>query len=201
MKTLRCPFCGSENLIWDFATGSIICTSCGSVIDVIYEYENGHHNPTATYRRSSVVDAVLYKEKTAKNRRRLMLIMSRTALYSRIRRRIRKERIVNEEAFIALASGVKPQRHLIEHRMDEKLRRRLATDLSYLVPYLEIVERDPVLSSRTFRGKVAIAMILHSMRTTGRPCLKRIAQELRMSLTHVKRLEKLVLKRIKVLKA
>ena len=35
-KTVKCPYCGSSNLIWDNKSGDIICAVCGSVIDKIY---------------------------------------------------------------------------------------------------------------------------------------------------------------------
>ena len=33
---MKCPYCGSENLVWK--DGEVVCTSCGSVIDRIYEH-------------------------------------------------------------------------------------------------------------------------------------------------------------------
>ena len=36
---MKCPYCGSSNLVWDGNTGTIVCANCGSVLDVIYEYD------------------------------------------------------------------------------------------------------------------------------------------------------------------
>jgi len=33
----RCPYCLSNALVWDFERGSIVCSSCGCVVDIIYE--------------------------------------------------------------------------------------------------------------------------------------------------------------------
>jgi nicotinate-nucleotide pyrophosphorylase len=33
MAITKCPYCGSENLIIDYWTGTIICADCGSVIE------------------------------------------------------------------------------------------------------------------------------------------------------------------------
>ncbi|MEM4787487.1 MAG: TFIIB-type zinc ribbon-containing protein [Ignisphaera sp.] len=33
----RCPHCFSQLLVWDFERGSIVCSSCGCVIDTIYD--------------------------------------------------------------------------------------------------------------------------------------------------------------------
>jgi len=195
---LRCPFCGSENLIWDFATGAIICASCGSVIDVIYEAEPPYHR--LSYKKASVAEAVLYREKTRLSKQRLSLISMRTAMYTKIARRIRKNRVVNERALLAMLSGSQRRVRLIEHRIDELLRQRLNGDLAYLKRYLDIIDNDPVLSSRTFRGKVALAMMIHQLATRGSVDLKCIAKELEMSLTHLKRLEKLVLRRLRRLR-
>ncbi|MDT7900582.1 MAG: TFIIB-type zinc ribbon-containing protein [Acidianus sp.] len=35
---MQCPYCNSKNLIWDSIHGNIICASCGSVIDTLYDY-------------------------------------------------------------------------------------------------------------------------------------------------------------------
>ena len=32
---MKCPYCGSENLVW--REGQVVCSSCGSVIDRIYD--------------------------------------------------------------------------------------------------------------------------------------------------------------------
>ncbi|MCY0883793.1 MAG: hypothetical protein OWQ50_08515 [Acidianus infernus] len=35
---MQCPYCGSNDLIWDNIHGNIVCASCGSVIDTLYDY-------------------------------------------------------------------------------------------------------------------------------------------------------------------
>ena len=196
---MRCPFCRSENLVWDFATGTVVCASCGTVIDVIYEAEPPYYR--LSYKRASVTEAVLYRDKTKSSKRRLSLISARTAVYTKIARRIRKNRVVNERALIAMLSGSQGRIRLIEHKIDGLLRQRLNDDLAYLKKYLDIIDNDPVLSSRTFRGKVALAMMIHQLSTQGSIDLKCIAKELEMSLTHLKRLEKLILRRLGRLRA
>lgn len=32
----RCTYCGSDDMVWDFSTGSVICSACASVVDSIY---------------------------------------------------------------------------------------------------------------------------------------------------------------------
>ena len=33
---MKCPYCGSSELIWDYKTGDVVCSKCASVIDKIY---------------------------------------------------------------------------------------------------------------------------------------------------------------------
>ena len=33
---MKCPYCGSSEIIWDYKTGDLICSKCASVIDRIY---------------------------------------------------------------------------------------------------------------------------------------------------------------------
>ncbi|MEB3756847.1 MAG: TFIIB-type zinc ribbon-containing protein [Desulfurococcales archaeon] len=47
MSIKKCPYCGSENLVIDYWTGTIVCANCGSVIEEnISEHEiNEARNP------------------------------------------------------------------------------------------------------------------------------------------------------------
>jgi len=33
---MKCPYCGSSEIIWDYKTGDIICLRCASVIDKVF---------------------------------------------------------------------------------------------------------------------------------------------------------------------
>ena len=33
---MKCPYCGSNEIIWDYKTGDLICSTCASVIDKVY---------------------------------------------------------------------------------------------------------------------------------------------------------------------
>lgn len=46
---MKCPYCGSENLVWDYEHGNIVCSECGSVIDQIYsDFEFIDNEPVVT---------------------------------------------------------------------------------------------------------------------------------------------------------
>ncbi len=36
---MKCPYCGSLEIVWDNRTGAVVCTRCGSVLDNIYDYD------------------------------------------------------------------------------------------------------------------------------------------------------------------
>jgi uncharacterized Zn finger protein (UPF0148 family) len=33
---MKCPYCGSEELVWDYKNGAVVCSSCGCIVDTIY---------------------------------------------------------------------------------------------------------------------------------------------------------------------
>lgn len=37
LELMSCPYCGSNNLIWDVKSGTVVCMECASVVDVIYD--------------------------------------------------------------------------------------------------------------------------------------------------------------------
>jgi len=48
---MRCPCCGSEELVWDFARGSVVCTRCGCVVDAILVYGSSGFEEASSQRR------------------------------------------------------------------------------------------------------------------------------------------------------
>ncbi|BFI75311.1 TFIIB-type zinc ribbon-containing protein [Sulfurisphaera ohwakuensis] len=73
---MKCPYCESENLVWDYKNGNLVCTSCGSVIDKIYyedstSYEESVYFPETLYFDffSKTKRIKEFKNKTLKGRR------------------------------------------------------------------------------------------------------------------------------------
>ena len=59
----------------------------------------------------------------------------------------------------------------------------------------KIINNDPILASRTERAKWAIAKILYQLSVKGKVDIKSIANDTRLSTTHIRRLTAVVRKR------
>jgi len=65
---MKCQCCGSEELVWDYKNGAVVCSSCGCVADIIYDAHtysnNGSVNRVAErlYRLQRMVRRKMVKE-------------------------------------------------------------------------------------------------------------------------------------------
>ncbi|MCX8196315.1 MAG: TFIIB-type zinc ribbon-containing protein [Acidilobaceae archaeon] len=41
-----CRYCGSDNIVWDHASGFVVCASCGSVLQVMMEHQASGSEPS-----------------------------------------------------------------------------------------------------------------------------------------------------------
>ena len=191
---MKCPNCGSENIIWDYIKGCSVCTSCGLVIDQLYEEflwyakaEDEHRY----YNYMSVREALYEKRKRvyAQSMRKKMHMIS---LYERYAKRARKNVTVDLESLRRGTGRI--YRHVKEPELeslldrDEELRRILEN----------IIERDPVLSSRTFRGKVALALMIKAIMHGSHPNIEDISSITGVSRTHARRLWSTLKKRLSI---
>lgn len=60
---MRCPYCGSRNVVWDYSTGSIVCAECGSVLDSIYEYDAANFTHSGLSELLPTYSAILSRKK------------------------------------------------------------------------------------------------------------------------------------------
>jgi len=76
---MKCPYCGSSEIVWDYKTGDMVCSKCASVIDKIY-YDNLYETSDdvvitpkyAYYNFFKKLERLNeYKEKIKKNKRKL----------------------------------------------------------------------------------------------------------------------------------
>lgn len=78
---MKCPYCGSNNIIWDDKNGEIICASCGSVLDKIYYGEiYDESDPQVTLPKSAFPEFYKKVKRTKTWRRPVM--RRRVVLYN-----------------------------------------------------------------------------------------------------------------------
>ncbi|MEM3285329.1 MAG: TFIIB-type zinc ribbon-containing protein [Fervidicoccaceae archaeon] len=170
----RCEACGGT-IVWDYRTGDIICSSCGLVIGRIYEHEE---------ERSGDKKA----EETCGKKQQSYPKSFR--LYLKISRRKPRDLLIDEERFRAFLKDGKAIR-VFAHPKDAYLRKMLEKNESLREIYEGYVEKNPKLSCRTMRAKVASAMILQlyfSGRKIRGEDISRIARETGVSKWHAAKL-------------
>ena len=194
--------CGAENLVWDFHRGEIICIKCGTVVERIIEYENssinssireGSHpmytsyNPGVMTKPTKYVDVsswIKSRERTYKKFRKLLANIKHMGSSKN------KNYRINEKAFLYYLKTGKRIKVLEDADSGEKSV-KLSNDVKAVLE--SFVKNDPKLNSRTYRAKLAIALILSEL--VNKRKSKLTLEELRTisansgtSLSHVKRM-------------
>lgn len=202
---MRCPECKSDNILWDYKAGTVVCCNCGLVIDYIYEETKQKYGTdlilnfnTKTYNKTKYRVSEIY---IIKSRIKMYhKLVYRTKEYYKIARKLKKKSIVlDEKAFREYLEGKRGHVRLFRHKhitlaenIPEKVREIIK----------KIIDNDPVLASRTERAKIALAyIILGLLENGGNLNLHKIAKTTSLSVTHVKRLLATLRQRPYVLKA
>jgi len=153
---LRCEMCGGE-LVWDYRTGDVICSSCGAVVDRIYVEEKTNQA----------------EERMVRIGRNASTAPKSYRMFRSVYRRMSSGRklTINNDSF---QSFLKTGKHVgvLEHPVNQELRRILSSDEELSMIYRKI-ERSHAFSGRTMRTKVAAAMIIRSYRHGGEKEVKR----------------------------
>ncbi len=188
---MLCPVCGAESLVWDYERGYIVCQSCGAVVEQLFE-EHCFAKPMSTNSGSEAgihsVRMGLEKKKRYLRERALKEKSSFLKRYEELSSRARKNVVVNVNALI---NGGR----IFVHVKERELHQLLSEDHELREVLEKVVESDPVLSSRTFRGKVALAMMIKNFRTKGTPCIDEVCKVTGISKTHARRLLALLRRR------
>ena len=178
---MKCPYCGSTNLVWDYQRGEVICTYCASVIDKIYVSTKPHGEWGEEHRRSSscTSDYVPKLKKATKDYLKILETMSS---------RNRNDITIDTKAFWEYQKTGRRVK-LLKRRVNIKY----SSDLSVRIA-MDVLRKYPKLSSRTDRAKIAIALLAIALVKGAKLNTALITREVGLSKVHIKRLEKLVLK-------
>mgnify|MGYP001772548240 CR=1 FL=1 len=129
MNLMRCPYCGSENIVWDNSTGDIICASCGTVLDKIYNSEAYGGNDDERVYTSKIVYNEFYKKIKRIDKWRKRFMGRRVMVYNGM--------IIKETSLNALK--------IIE------------SDERYLILY-DIINSIPEFKNKDIRYKLALGL-------------------------------------------
>ena len=191
---MRCPICSSDAIIWDYYYGQIVCTNCGTVIDIVYtEYQHPITNDHARQGLPTVREGITRRRQKEQGNR-LRSRNKEVRLYEIYARRARKDVMVDFEALRKMLHGGSKERIYI-HKSEPKLREQISQDKE-LQRLLTIIDQDPLLASRTLRGKVAIALMLRCVLNNMEPDFDTISKFTSLSRTHVRRLYKQLYSRL-----
>ena len=179
---IACPECGSTNIIWDYRTGYIVCSECGIVIDRIYVQYTGKNIIESRGTNNHLISKAFDRKERKKeyNRKRAHLRRITKLLnevknkpYLTIDARAVEEYLMGERAHVKLFKYKtwKPENDLLLKKIIDK-----------------VVNTDPILASRTERAKWAIAKIILQLVINGKIDTKSIANETKLSITHIRRL-------------
>ncbi len=193
---MYCPYCKSQNVIHDFVHGYVVCSECGTIIDELYieffeniKYEEIRPNGLPTVREGlnkKVIRAIgMYIAKLSHD----------VAIYEKYAKRARKGVKVDLEMIQRKLAGDKVR--IYRHESEDKLKELIDSDIILKSIIDRIIDRDPLFSSRTLRGKIALALLIKQLITKGDIDYDEIARQAHMSKTHIKRLVRLLKLRYK----
>jgi len=182
---MRCPYCGSSRVVWDYEKGEVICVCCASVIDRIYYYDVSNKLPEELMERS--LRSNLHGR--YKNYPKLKGI---TLTYLKLLKKVSRHKgiVVDNRAFLDYLSGKRPHVKILKREFNEgKLRDELINKV------ISIINKYPRLKSRTDRAKLALALIALGIAKGDNVhnVVSKVREDAKLSTTHVKRLIKLVI--------
>ncbi len=199
-RIMLCPFCSSTELIYDFDHGYIVCTTCGSIVDTIFiEFYEDYSNEVKHEEMGLLnVRKGLEKKKKKMRERRITKMYMDVKIYEKYAKRARKNVYVDFEAAIKHEQGKQYSGRIYRHKADEKIIEILDSDPLIKHILENIINKDPILSSRTPRGKIALALILKHIIEGHNIDLEDICRKTSLSSIHAKRLINLLKKRINI---
>jgi len=177
-----------------------VCTVCGSIADTIFtefyeDYPNEikHEVPGLPNVRKG-----LEKKRNRVREIRITKMYMDVKIYEKYAKRARKNVYVDFETAIKREKGELYSGRIYRHKADGKITEILDSDP--LVKHIldNIINKDPILSSRTPRGKIALALILKHIIEGHEIDLDDICRKTSLSSVHVKRLINLLKERISI---
>ena len=174
---MKCPYCGSSRVVWDYEKGEVICICCASVIDRIY-YDVGHTLSEEVTERS-------LRSNPHNGYRSYPKLKSITLTYLKFMKKVSRYKgiIVDNRAFLDYLSGKRPHVKILKREFNEgKLRDELINKV------INVINKYPRLKSRTDRAKLALALIALGIAKGDnvRNVVNKVREDAKLSTTHVR---------------
>lgn len=195
---MHCPYCGSDDIVYEYEYGYIVCSSCGTVLDIIFiEYYDNY--PRVQYEEVSIglpsVRKGIEKKKLHPKRATLSKMNFEVMVYEKYVKKARRNVYVDIDAALKKELKINTVARVYHHKGEEKVLKLIENDSKIRFIIENIIDKDPILSSRTPRGKVALALIIKNL-VEGRPLdLDKVCELTSMSMVHIKRLINLIKRR------
>lgn len=198
---MTCPICGCENAVIDAFYGYVICTSCGTVVEerIPIEFIENAHTGKDQVKSSAGGWLPSAREGLKRKVERAHLIalkrLSRAVrVYEAYASRARSNVVVDLEALKVVEEGGRAR--VFKFKYDDALKELLNRDAMLNLIMVEVVERDPILGSRTYRAKVAAALIIKAILEGRDANLKEVCSIAHVSPAQARRLLKAVRSRL-----
>ncbi|PUA32770.1 MAG: hypothetical protein B7O98_04790 [Zestosphaera tikiterensis] len=183
---MRCPYCGSESIIWSYSSGDVICSECGSVIDRIYTYDecclNQHQNLYSSLPTQTTQGLGL--SKMTKEYLKLVKDLNKS-------RKLKGRVYIDHEMFLKYVSEGGNRVKVLKFRLNNVCG---YPNEEYVEKVLDIMRKYPRLSSRTERAKKALALITLNMLHITKVNEVELTKLAGLSYVHVKRLTSILTK-------
>ncbi|MEM1611673.1 MAG: TFIIB-type zinc ribbon-containing protein [Sulfolobales archaeon] len=179
-----CIYCGSREVVYDIHRGYMVCSSCGSVLEVIYESET-----EAIKRLRKARDIAEGEDRRSRITKASINIGHIYKTYKRVigARRLRKGVVVRDDVIIGIANRSGFYR-LFTHVKDN-LVESLLDRSPVLRKVLDILRDYPSLYSRTTRGKVAAAYIAAKVALNDPIIYSQVSKFFGLSRVHIRRIK------------
>ncbi len=185
---MRCPWCGSTELVWDSERGDVICVKCGSVVDRIYVSTPSRREEDVPGFNPASCRADLSRARRCAHLSRL------TKEYLRVMEHIKSRKRLSDVVIDSsrLKEFVEGSGHRIKvlKRRPEVVSKAVGDKCVRLA--LNVMASFPRLRSRTDRAKVALAMLALALAMGRKVNVKEVAEGSGLSTMHVRRLKKLL---------
>jgi len=154
---MKCPYCKSEELVWDYKNGAVVCTSCGCVADSIYVSQPCYSSDEGGSSRGARATEKLYRLER-RSKKKLVEAKKRLELEKRGFVVAEDGRVMHIKSLAALKTlELNPG---VRDRVEKGLR------------IIEAVK--PSALSRTIRSRLALAYAVSTMIEGGRATLSEL---------------------------
>jgi transcription initiation factor TFIIIB Brf1 subunit/transcription initiation factor TFIIB len=181
-----CIYCGSSEIVYDTASGYIVCSSCGTINDVIYDSSSEIYRRAHGYQRDPGLTGSRDPGKrwgSSANKGSLYRIYRDLVSSRRLRRGV----VVKERTIQDLASG--GRKLLVFGHVRDTILSELLERSPVLKKIIDIMREYPSLYSRTNRGRVAAAYLAAKLAIKDPIVFEPLARFFGLSRVHLKRIK------------